>query len=153
MQRISWPVWVPRCATFWSSYYAPASHLPLMKMTIPKWMHRFYRYEVLHGGQRPSLLRYQGHMSQFSKERVAWRLVPCKSAEIHVTSTAWPLLLFLVLLASVFTSSTADHCRWHGGSHVLRQQADSAFINDKELAGFEFDEPPDGMLSLEIKVD
>lgn len=94
----------------------------------------------------------QVHMSQFTKESSIDDMhVPCKSAEIHVSS-AWSLLLLLVLLASVFTSSTADHCRWHGGSHVLRQQADSAFTNDKELAGLELDDTSDGTLSLWMKL-
>ena len=72
------------------------------------------------------------------KSMVEEGTVPCKSAEIQV-SNAWFLWLFFVALASVFTSSTADHCRWVGGSHVLRQQADNAFTNDKDLAGFEVD--------------
>lgn len=75
--------------------------------------------------------------------------LPCKSAEIHL-SLARSLLLLLVFPASVFTSSTVDHSRWHDGNHVLRQQADSAFTNDKE-AGFElrFDDTSDGKLPFE----
>lgn len=66
------------------------------------------------------------------------REVPCKSAEIQASST-WFLPLLFVALARVLTSSTDDHCRWFDGSQVLRQQADNALTNDKDLAAFEVD--------------